>query len=132
MNRKLAKMTKSLDFNAGTQIETISAASEQLMIDFPDDYVEFMISKNGGEGFVGESYLVLWKAEDLQSLNEAYEMREFFPGLVAFGSDGGGDGYAFQKTNGQTAIVQFPFIGLQSDITYLAKNFTSFIETLIA
>ena len=36
-------------------------------------YYEF----NGGEGAIGESYLALWKIEDLIALNEAYVVQNF-------------------------------------------------------
>ena len=108
MNPKLQKSISKLDLNEGLKAETLKAVAEQLSIKLPNDYIEFMVASNGAIGFIGKRYLSLWKVEELQSLNEAYNISEFFPGLVAFRSDGGDEGYAFRNVNDITTIVQFP------------------------
>jgi hypothetical protein len=50
------------------------------------DYVDFMLTSNGGEGLIGGSYVVLWPIEDLLERNADYRAAEFAPGLLLFGS----------------------------------------------
>src|ERR1044072_7362040 len=61
----------------------------------PDDYARFLQQTNGGEGFLGNAYVILWRVEELIEMNKAYEVTEYAPGLFLFGSDGGGEAFAF-------------------------------------
>jgi hypothetical protein len=61
----------------------------------PAEYVEFLRQSNGGIGFVGETYAMLWRAEELFEFNRAYAVPEHAPTLLLIGSNGGGEGYAF-------------------------------------
>jgi hypothetical protein len=57
----------------------------------PQGYLDFLYRYNGGEGFVGpNAYVIFWRLGELAELNEAYQVAEFAPGLLAFGSNGGG------------------------------------------
>lgn len=61
-----------------------------LGVTLPDDYVEFMMKHNGGEGDIGESWLVLYPLEELQEIND--EFQEDLPeGHIIIGSNGGGE-----------------------------------------
>jgi hypothetical protein len=46
---------------------------------------------NGGEGSVGDTYVILWRIEELIEMSKAYDVAEYAPGLFLFGSDGGGE-----------------------------------------
>jgi hypothetical protein len=59
-------------------------------IRLPDEYQSFLLRSNGGEGFIGDGYVILWQIEELLQLNAGYEVATNAPGLFAFGSDGGG------------------------------------------
>lgn len=78
----------------------------------PDDYLSFLTEANGGEGFIGSEYLILWKAEELEQFNREYEVEIYAPGLFLFGSNGGGEGFGFDTRNAPYKIVQVPFIGM--------------------
>lgn len=45
----------------------------------PAGYRDSLLKCNGGEGFIGEHYLILWPIEDLLHLNAAYEVPERAP-----------------------------------------------------
>ena len=78
----------------------------------PVEYVEFLGLADGGEGFVGEKQpLILWRVEELNSINEGYHVREYAPGLLVFGSNGGGDAYGFDTRSPHWRIVEMPFWG---------------------
>ena len=69
----------------------VSELSSILGVDLPSDYLRFLRNHNGGEGFIGDNYLVLWKAEELADFNREYEVEKYAPGIFLFGSDGGGE-----------------------------------------
>lgn len=90
----------------------IAGAEEALGNTFPADYKAFLADRDGGEGFIGKHYLILWRAAELKQLNDAYEVETYAPGLIMFGSSGGGDGFAFDTRQTPFPIIQVPFIGM--------------------
>jgi cell wall assembly regulator SMI1 len=115
----------------GAAADVIAEAEAALQWPLPTDYKEFLEKANGGEGFVGENYLILWAADELAQFNNEYGVRDYAPGLVLFGSNGGGEGYAFDARTTPAAIVQVPFIGM--DLKYawpMAGSFSEFVNKL--
>ena len=55
----------------------------------PNDYIELMKKHNGGEGDIGETWLILYPLEELQEINDDYEIEEILPGHIIIGSNGG-------------------------------------------
>ena len=94
----------------------------------PTDYLDFLARSNGGEGFVGREYLILWKAEEIVTFNSDYQVAEFAPGIILFGSSGGGEGYAFDAREMKFPVVRVPFIGL--DLKYAEAVAPSFSEMI--
>ena len=89
-------------------------------------FLEEMIS---GEGMVGEeSYLILWEKNELEQLNQAYEVDEYLHDILLIGSDGGDMAYGI---NAQGEYVEVPFIGMDDDeVEVVAGNFDEFISYL--
>ena len=115
----------------GAAEDAITRAEEALGWKMPQDYRELLVEKNGGEGFLGENYLILWAAEELAQFNKEYEVQEYAPGLILFGSDGGGEGFAFDVRENPMRIVQVPFIGMELEYaTMIAPDFKTFIEKM--
>lgn len=98
---------------------------------FPDDYAQFILGANGGEGFIGSDvYLILWPIEDLLRLNNAYEVAAYAPGLLLFGSDGGGEAFAFD-THSRGSVVSVPFVGMDRGLARpMGSNFQEFLESI--
>lgn len=124
--------TKMLKFNDGISAEVINSAEKKLKIVFPKEYGDFMLKYNGCEGEIGEeSYISLWKMEDLAELNESYSVKEFTPDFVYFGSDGGDMAYAFDFSDGKVSYVEFPFMSIhESDKEVLGSTLDEFFTTL--
>ena len=59
----------------------------------PLQYINFMKKHNGGEGDIGETWLILFRIEDLQEINDDYCIEEFLPGHIIIGTNGGGELY---------------------------------------
>lgn len=115
----------------GATEDVIEKAETQLAWTFPLDYRMFLGEMNGGEGFVGENYLILWSADELEQFNREYEVHEYAPGLVLFGSDGGGEGFAFDTRSVPAPVVQVPFIGMELQYANpLCRNFEEFIAKM--
>ena len=118
------------DVRSPAKQEEIEMAQEVIKVDLPEQYVNLLLLTNGYEGFIGKSYISLWKIEELVELNDAYGVKEFAPNLVLFGSDGGGEAYAFDASK-DMVIINIPFIGLGLEKeSILAETFNEFIKNL--
>lgn len=75
-------------------------------------YLDFLKNHNGGEGFLADNYIILWRADELIDFNREYEVAVHAPGIFLFGSTGGGEGYGFDTQDAALPIVRLPFIGM--------------------
>jgi hypothetical protein len=117
--------------NSPTTLKEIRAVEEQLEIKFPDDYIEFMLRSNGGDGQINDTYLRLWEIEGIVEANgiEGYSILEDAPGLVVIGSDGGGTAIGYDFRSKHPKLVEVDFIGLDlDDPFYSTENFIDYIE----
>ena len=83
----LDTLFKEFEFNekADNQITEVNG------IQLPIDYLNFMMAHNGREGNVGSNgYAHMFKLEELKEVNDEYEVSEYIPSYVVFGTDGGG------------------------------------------
>ncbi|MCP4177198.1 MAG: hypothetical protein GY756_05470 [bacterium] len=72
-------LLKKFNSNAGiskAKLSTIGLPSE-----VPEEYLNFLEFCNGGEGFIGEEYLILYKAEEIQQKNLDYAVSDIIPGI---------------------------------------------------
>lgn len=95
----------------------------------PEDYLAFMKEHNGGEGEIGETYLVLFPLEELGTVNDNYDTENILPDCAIIGGDGGGELY------GVTADGRYfnvPAIMDKEDVTYLGSSMKRFIEGVVA
>jgi hypothetical protein len=116
--------------NAPASEEAIAALQSALGRPLPSSYLAFLRRANGGEGFVGEWYAMLWRCEDLIEYNRDYQVEELAPGFCLIGSNGGGEAYAFNLSTGSSALLQLPFIGMESQYAdEVASSFDSFFGT---
>jgi hypothetical protein len=110
---------------SGADPELLVAVSGRLGVDLPPDYRAFILEANGGEGFVNDGgYLKLWPIDEIESNNEQLHASEFAPDLVFFGSDGGGEGYAFDRGAQPVRIVQVPLVGMAETDTWISQGDT--------
>lgn len=88
-------------------------------VELPKQYIEFMKKHSGGEGDIGENWLVLYPLEDLQEINDDYEIEQFLPGHIIIGSDGGGELYGIDNEGNYFNV---PVIMDVNDITLLGQD----------
>ena len=128
---KIEEILKGCQLNSGASEEELRDAISSVGHTLPPDYVQFLRTYNGGEGFIGENYLILWKAEELSVFNREYEVAEYAPGLFLFASSGGGTGYGFDTRDPSMPVIAVEFIGMDwSDADRVAANFTDFLNHL--
>ena len=98
------------------------------------DYLAFMREHNGCDGPVGrEGNISIWRLEEVISATEGYDVAEFAPGLLLFGSDGGNEAYAFDRQDPGWPIVSVPLVGLsRKEMKFVAPTFSEFIRQLAA
>ena len=114
--------------NEPTPEESLENIETKLNIKLPSDYILFLKEANGGEGFIGENYLILWKAEELGPYNHDYQVAEYAPGIFLFGSNGGGEAFGFDTRTHPYKIVQLPFVGMELKYAHCIAD--SFYELL--
>ncbi len=91
-SRKMAEMFRGFQFNEKPD-NMISEVNGHAL---PEDYLAFMSRHNGGEGPLGENnYGRFYRIEELQEVNDDYEVEKWWPGYVVFGTDGGGELWAY-------------------------------------
>jgi hypothetical protein len=109
----------------------VEGLSEALGVNLPADYLDFLRQHDGGEGFIGARYVILWKAEELADFNREYEVETYAPGIFLFGSTGGGEGYGFDTQSPTMPIVRVPFIGMERRYAlHVAPSFQEFFAKL--
>jgi hypothetical protein len=109
----------------------VDGLCEQLGVALPADYLDFLRLHNGGEGFIGRMYIILWKAEELRDFNREYEVEQYAPGIVLIGSSGGGESYGYDTQSAAMPIVQVPFIGMAREyLEPIAKDFADLFAKL--
>jgi hypothetical protein len=127
LDRLLAKINRQFPATENA----IDECQNQLNVKLPREYVMFLRTANGGEGFIGNSYIILWGAEELVCMNEAYEVQRYVPGLLIFGSSGGGEAYGFDTRPSRWNIVQVPFVGMAWDLAQpMGVAFSEFLNRL--
>jgi len=131
MSKSIDELLTDFSGDAGASPEVLSETETGLSLSLPEDYKAFLQEMNGGEGFVGPEYLILWKADELKQFNEEYESGKYAPGLLLFASNGGGEGFAYDTRNSPFKVVQVPFVGMSlKDAKPVANNFIDLLERM--
>ncbi len=118
--------------NPGVADDALADLALATGLSFPEDYLDVMRVSNGAVGFVGDGgYLRLFRIEDLVQYNVDYRVEEWAPGLFLFGTDGGGEAFAFDTRQPEMPIVIVPFIGMSlDDALPCGSSFKDFFERL--
>ena len=124
-------MLSNFKSNGSVDDVRVAALEQRLGFELPGDYKKFLEAHNGGEGFVGDSYLRLWPIDDLIGHNEDYQVQTYVPGFLAIGSNGGGEAYGFDTRTRSFGFVAVPFCGMDwDDALPMGTSFTDFLTRL--
>ena len=66
-------------------------------VELPQQYIDFMLLHNGGESDLGETWFILYPMEELEEINEDYEVDKYLPRRIIIGSNGGGELYGIDS-----------------------------------
>lgn len=125
-------LPKDFHRSAPCPVADIDAAEVALSFRLPADYRSFLAVSDGGEGFVGDNYLILWRASELLPFNRDYEVASYATGLIGFGSNGGGEMFAFDCRLQPPPVVIVPFIGLShEDALVVADSFSGLLARMM-
>ena len=128
MNAEIKKLMMGFRSNEQVPANDLDSVEDAIGFGLPKDYRDYLTATNGGEGFIGKQYLIMWRVGELIPFNRDYQVSEFAPGLFLFASSGGGEGFGFDTRCEDMPIVQVPFIGL--DVRHakkVADNFTNLL-----
>ncbi len=116
---------KNFSFNeplAGKPITQINGVA------LPSDYIEFMRLHNGGEGDVADAvWVILFPMEELQEINDDYEVDEYLPGCCIIGSNGGGELYGVDSDG---SYFMIPAIFDRDDMIGSGRTLEEFFMSL--
>jgi hypothetical protein len=101
---------------------TVARLRHELGQQVPDDYLAFLAAHDGAEGAVG----VLAPAAEVGRGADLYPELDHLHDFVIFGSDGGGEAFAFEP-GGRVVVV--PWIGGAED-AIPQGTFTEFLSML--
>ena len=123
------KIASLLNNNHGVDSKDIAVIEERLNAAFPQDYITLLKRSNGGEGYVGENYISLWKVEDLPALNEDYQIQKYLSEkFLGIGTDGGGICYGFCLDKNYS-IFKCPLGDLDiNEVVIVAKSTKDFFK----
>ena len=98
-------------------------------MDLPAEYLEFLQRGGATEAFLTcgfPGYMQLWPLEKTAEYNEGYEIAEFAPGFLGFGSNGGGELLCF---DGSGAVYCLPCIGMSpEEAKKIADSWADFVQ----
>lgn len=127
----IVRLLSDINLRCAATETSIAKVQEQLGLNLPADYVAFLRRTNGGEGFVGQQYVIFWGVDELPSMNCDYEVEMYAPGLLVFGSSGGGEAYGFDTRSSQWPVVSMPFVGMEWEVAEpMGPTFDAFLERL--
>ncbi len=85
----------------------------------PNDYLDVLRRKNGGEGSLTESYLVLRPVEELEEENDDLAEAEHLRDVIVVGGNGGGEAIGYDLASRRWVMA--PFIGERDDFVVLGE-----------
>ena len=129
MDEILEKM-KTMELEEPADLEVLKKLEEEFHISFPEEYIEFMLLHNGGEGPVGEyGYLAVFGTDEIVEFYQEPGIKDALAGFFFFASDRSGYLYAFDYHSTGIKIVEVPEdIRDLSEIKPIADTFGGFIE----
>jgi hypothetical protein len=80
----------------------------------PKDYRDYVEGGGADAAFTDgdPGYFQLWPTSEIEQWNKDYQVEEYAPGFLGFGSDGGGEMLAFDRAG---AVFMIPFIGMNAE-----------------
>jgi hypothetical protein len=94
----------------------------------PEDYLDYLRSFDGSEGWIGDNYVRLNSCEGMSKRALVFE--EFVPGVAFFGSDGAEALFGFDTRDRTMPVVITTRDNLEGSLVTMSPTFTSFMQFL--
>jgi hypothetical protein len=128
-------MSDALAFLGGSDLDAaalhaIQHAEQRLGVQFPGDYIDFLLRSNGFVGYTPRGAdISLDPVQQLAALNEAGGRNQYFPDIVIIGSNGGGTAYGFTRRRGAVEYVRFDFVDPNDTIEYVGHSLLDMLRS---
>jgi hypothetical protein len=110
--------------NPPAKFTEIASVEQKMSIKLPEAYIKLIQWSNGGEGWVDEQYVSLWRIESLAILNEEYRIQHYLgERIIGFGTDGGAVCFAFDFRKNPVSTVCFDLGNMDLKEIQKAPNF---------
>jgi hypothetical protein len=127
VNPELQALTAGWEKRPGAPLVVIRERESTLGIEFPADYVDFMLSSNGGYGNKEE---ITIEIDPIEAMAPDDAPLPELPGLFRFGSDGAEETFAFDGRGERIAIVMVRDTIDEEDILWQGDTFTEFLRNV--
>ena len=119
------EMFKDFEFNEKPQM----FITEVNGIKLPNDYIDFMKEHDGGEGPIGDNnYGRLYMLEELEEINNEYEVQGKWPGYVVIG---GIDSNLWAYNPEKNIYCQIDLYGTGEETYYtISSSFKDFLKKM--
>jgi cell wall assembly regulator SMI1 len=117
------------EFNPPATSEQIVELENQLKIELPDDYKEFLKFTNGFEGLLNELVVRFAPVEQIYQSTQDI-CAQFFPWAIYLGTNGNVEMFVIDKRQTPYQFGLLPYIADDSDFIPLGDTFEKFIERL--
>ena len=123
---------KWLSTNSGTDIETIRTVETTLRANLPEQYRNFLLQMDGGNGRTTRgANICFFSTRELPEIDIESNIEEFLPGWLIFSSDLGGRSYLLRRNGDSERIVgcsdeEFS----EQALTEEAENLPDFLRNL--
>lgn len=127
LNEFIANCTTNPPANQ-TEIEKIKS---YIKCELPTSYISMLMFTDGFKGFVSNgSFLQIWKSSEVVNLNEKYNAKEDFPGMLIIGSDGAEEAIIIDIRNDSPTFGQYYMVPFESSDWKYSKMFGPNIEDI--
>ena len=119
-----------MELRAPALLSDLQTIAKGLKVTLPEDYIQFMLLHNGGEGPVGDyGYLAVFSTDEIAEFYQEPGAKDAMPGFFFFASDLSGYLYAYDLRAMDATVVEIPDdISDASEIKPVAHSFAGFID----
>jgi hypothetical protein len=128
----VSELLAEVERHPGVSLTDLDALRDFSPDHLPEDYMSFLQWSDGAEGYAGGgAYVRLWSARDVIRFNRAYQVPEFIPGLLLFGTDASVMGYGLDWSTNEVRCVEIELAALDREYVHeMAESFTGLIRLL--
>ncbi|WP_338849537.1 SMI1/KNR4 family protein [Massilia sp. W12] len=90
----------TFNLSSGAKSTDISDLEKLIKLKLPNDYKDFLLISDGGEGRIGSAYFLFWPISKLYERNHSANIFNYMgEQFLGIGTNGGGECYALDYTN---------------------------------